>query len=478
MGFLFFHLIKLLIMKFTYFSLLFVLLICSCSNDDENSGTNEPPVLEAGYEGYTLEWADEFDGESISNLNWTYELGDGTDYGLNPGWGNSELQLYTNAAANSFIEKETDGTSALVIQANEEADGSYSSAKLTTQNLQSFRFGRMEASIKLPEGQGIWPAFWLLGDNITEVQWPGCGEIDIMELIGSEPGTIHSTVHYTDSENSLESNMGTKALATGKFSEAYHLFTVDWTPETMTFSLDGNDLHTVTTEEDMKEFKRSFYMILNIAVGGEWPGNPDATTVFPQKMYVDYIRAYSKNDFTAPAAPVLDIDEETIGIIIPPSIAQYAFNSTLTQFPGIGLISYGAGGEPAISSSGMAVEGDSSLLFAYPGDNWGGGWFELETPIDMSSFSGGNLVFSLHKPVALADAEVKLEAVANSAAIFLTNYTPEAAADGYVTYTIPMSDFTDLDFSAIKIPFALWNPVNAAGEFVAMDVLVDDVYWE
>lgn len=443
----------------------------ACKSDDEE-------LPSTGLEDYTLIWSEEFNEPTISNLNWVYELGDGTDYGLPPGWGNAEKQLYTNAAENSFIETDADNVSALVISANEESDGSYSSAKLSTQGLQSFRYGRIEARIKLPVAQGMWPAFWMLGDNITEVDWPGCGEIDIMELVGFAPSTIHGTVHYTNSENQHNSNGMPSSLSSGDFSDAYHDFRIDWTPESIIYSLDGSPYHTVSLEADMKEFQRSFYLILNVAVGGNWPGDPDATTVFPQKMYVDYIRAYSKDGFSPPAAPVLDIAEETIGSIIPPDIAQHSFNSTLSQFPGIGLKSFGAGGEPTISSTELAVEGDSALLFSYPGGNWGGGWFEMDTPLDLSTFSTGNLIFSIRKPAELADMEIKLEAVSNSAAVFLVNYTPIALANDYVQYTIPLTDFVDLDFSAIKIPIALWNPVDVNGEFLVVDVLLDDIYWD
>jgi beta-glucanase (GH16 family) len=460
-------------MKRVLFYTIILFSLATCKSDD---GDVTPSITE--YEGYTLVWSEEFNEPSISNLNWTYELGDGTAYGLSPGWGNAEKQLYTNAAANAFIEKDADEVSALVISANKETDGSYSSAKLTTQGLHSFRYGRIEARIKLPVGQGMWPAFWMLGNNITDVDWPGCGEIDIMELVGFEPNTIHGTLHYTNFEKKYNSTQGSKVLSSGNFDEAYHDFRIDWTPASIVFSLDGTPYNTIAIEEDMKEFQRSFYLILNVAVGGNWPGDPDNSTVFPKRMYVDYIRAYSKDDFTAPAEPTLNIDEETIGTITPPSIAQHAFSNTLGQFPGIGLKSYGAGGEPVISSSPIAVEGDSAILFSYPGGNWGGGWFEMETPLDLSAFASGNLIFSIQNPAILADAELKLEALSNSAAVFLINYTPVPLANNYVQYTIPLADFTGLDFSAIKIPFSLWNPKDANGEYPVVDILLDNIYWE
>lgn len=451
---------------------LLVLAILACNDDDDL------PAPTAEYEGYTLVWSDEFDASAINNSNWTYELGDGTNYGLPPGWGNNELQIYTDDVANSYIEKDADGVSALVISAMEESPGNYTSAKLTTQGLQSFRYGRIEARMKLPFGEGMWPAFWMLGDNITDVDWPGCGEIDIMEMVGFEPNRVHGTVHYTTSENRHNSIGGSDMIPSGNLSDAYHDYRIDWTPTEVIFSFDGVPYHTVPFESDMKEFQRSFYLILNIAVGGNWPGPPDATTSFPQKMYVDYVRVYSKDDLTAPAAPALNIDEETIGVVAPANQARYAFNSTLNQFPETSLKSFGGGGEPVISTSDIAIEGDSSLLFSYLGGNWGGGWFEMGTPLDMSSFANDNLIFSIQQSGALADAEIKLEAVSNSAAVFIKDYSPTPVANGYVQYTIPISDFSGLDLSAIKIPFAFWNPTDSSGEYPAVDVFIDNIYWE
>lgn len=453
------------------FALSILAFMTACSDEDDIPD----PVKQ--YEGYTLVWNDEFDESSISNLNWTYETGDGTDFGLPSGWGNNELQIYTMSSANAFIEEDANGISSLVISANKEADGSYTSAKLTTQGLQSFRYGRIEARMKPPTGQGMWPAFWMLGTNRSQVDWPGCGEIDIMELVGFEPDAIHGTLHYTNGEQKLTSNQGTVKLAGENFADNYHDFRVDWTPASITFSLDGNVYHTIALEDDMKEFQRSFYLILNVAVGGNWPGNPDASTNFPQSLFVDYVRVYSQDGFNPPAEPALDIEEESIFSITPAGIARHALNSALNQFPGVQLNIYGAGGEPEISATDMAIEGDSALIFDYPGGNWGGGWFEME-PGDLSAYSGGNLVFSIRQPGIIDNVEIKLEAVSNSAAVFLTDYAPASATQNFVTYTIPIADFAGVDLSNIIIPFSFWNPVDSGGNYPAVEVLIDNLYWE
>jgi beta-glucanase (GH16 family) len=452
----------------------FLLFLIGCNPD------SDIPIEEPDFEGYTLVWSEEFDGNEISTLNWIHELGDGTGYGLPSGWGNDELQLYTDASENSYIEENADGVSALVIAATEESPGNYRSGKLTTQGLQSFRYGKIDARIKLPTAQGMWPAFWMLGDNFPTIGWAGCGEIDIIELVGFEPDVVHGNIHYVDGGQNYADAEGDPKMINETFDQNYHNFSIEWTPTEIQWFLDEELFKTTSIDNDgLKEFDRSFYLILNVAVGGNWPGSPDATTTFPQKMYVDYIRYYSKNGFTVLSEPVLDVDEETVFINVPPNIAEYAFNESMNQFPNIGTMIFGAGGEPNIFSSGTAVDGDSAVVFSYPGSNWGGGWFDLDqSPIDLSAYTNGSLVLSINIPSVIVDAEIKLESVNSNAAVFLTTYTPtNTLSNGYVEYTIPLSDFVGLDFTDIKIPFALWNPVDAGGTFPAADVLIDNIHW-
>lgn len=170
-----------------------LLILCLCSCDPEEPMVTPPGIQ--GFEGYTLEWSDEFDENSINTLNWVHELGDGTAYGLPAGWGNNESQIYTDATNNSSIEKDSEDVSALVITVTEESPGEYLSAKLTTEGLQSFQYGKIDARIKLPTAQGMWPAFWMLGENRSEIDWPGCGEIDIVELVGNLPNVALANVH-------------------------------------------------------------------------------------------------------------------------------------------------------------------------------------------------------------------------------------------------------------------------------------------
>jgi hypothetical protein len=225
----------------------------------------------------------------------------------------------------------------------------------------------------------------------------------------------------------------------------------------------------------MKEFLRSAYVLLNVAVGGYWPGDPDASTIFPQTMYVDYIRIYSINGMEIPEPPVLNIDEETIGQVIEPNIGDNAIRDDFTVLGSLEVISYGGGGEPYITSSDTAIDGEKSLVFDFPGGNWGGAYIQLASARDLSNYS--YIKFSLNKPVFLVNAEIKLESVSSNASIFLADYTGSSVAEGFIEYTVPLDDFAGLDRTEITIPFAIWNPVNNSQNFVAGTVLIDNVYF-
>lgn len=253
---------------------------------DTTGGTDETgegyPAADS-YDGMTLIWSDEFDGTNINLDNWTYDLG-------NSGWGNNEWQNYTDNPENSSV---SDGY--LTITARQEGSG-YTSARLKTQGLQSFQFGRMDIRAKLPEGQGIWPAIWMLGDNIDGVGWPACGEIDIMELVGHQPSTSHGTAHWGSNWNVHQYNGSSITLPNGeKFSDAFHLFSIVWEQNQITWLMDDQPFYSIDNTQMNGQpypFNAPFFFIMNIAVGGNWPGYPDGTTQFPQQMVVDCIRVF------------------------------------------------------------------------------------------------------------------------------------------------------------------------------------------
>ena len=320
----------------------------------------------AGSEKWSLVWSDEFNDSAVNFENWSYMTGDGTDYGETRGWGNDEKQYYTEDPVNSGIATDAEGNSVLYIDATATPNGptEYASAKLTTEDLFEFRFGKVEARIKLPETKGIWPALWMLGANKPEIGWPGSGEIDIMEMVGNAEQTVHGTVHYVNSDNEHRLNGNSNSLTEGKYSDDYHLYSIEWTPESITWFVDDEQYHQVTIAADMKEFLREHYLILNVAVGGYWPGYPDETTVLPQRMAVDYVRVYEDKTLVVPEAPALVAEEETMGLATSDALA--AINSSFAPFQNIKIVTYGPGSpDPTVST--VAAEGSTSILASFPG---------------------------------------------------------------------------------------------------------------
>ncbi|MGY5343308.1 RICIN domain-containing protein [Paenibacillus glucanolyticus] len=251
------------------FSLLVVLLPVNTTNAAPN---------------WNLVWSDEFNGNSLNRANWTPEIGTGSG-----GWGNNELQYYTDRAQNVQV---TGGN--LVITAQKESYGgmNYTSARIKTQDLKTFTYGKVEARIKLPSGQGLWPAFWMLGSNITSVGWPKSGEIDIMERVNNNP-YVNGTVHW-DAGGHAEYGRVSGNL---DFSQ-FHVYSMEWDSKYIRWFVDGvqfNEFYIENGTGNTEEFQRPFFILLNLAVGGNWPGSPNNATPFPSQMLVDYVRVYQDN---------------------------------------------------------------------------------------------------------------------------------------------------------------------------------------
>lgn len=239
-----------------------------------------------------LVWHDEFDGTSLDLTKWSPQIGNGCDIGL-CGWGNNELQYYTDKSTNLQV---TGGN--LVITARKERiqSNQYTSARIRSLNKGEWTYGRMEARMKLPTGQGIWPAFWMLPTDEVYGGWPQSGEIDIMEHLGQTPNTVYGTLHYGQPWPNNKSTGGKYLLPEGGFNEGFHVFAIEWEPNVMRWYVDGILYATKTSADLAPEnwpFNQRFHFLLNLAVGGNWPGNPDATTVFPQTYTVDYVRVYA-----------------------------------------------------------------------------------------------------------------------------------------------------------------------------------------
>ncbi len=237
---------------------------------------------------WKLVWSDEFngpDGSPVDPTKWEYDLGGW-------GWGNEEAECYTDRTANVYQEN-----GFLVIQALREdyENREYTSGRIKTKGRFEPLYGRIEARIKLPSGQGIWPAFWMLGNDIETNNWPNCGEIDIMENLGREPDIIHGTIHGPG-YSGAKGPTNLFQTKNKKISDDFHIYAIEWEPNRIRWYFDDKCYFTMEPGDIMDKwvFEHPFFILLNVAVGGSWPGYPDATTVFPQKMLVDYVRVYQK----------------------------------------------------------------------------------------------------------------------------------------------------------------------------------------
>ncbi|KAG4076603.1 hypothetical protein HA402_001890 [Bradysia odoriphaga] len=253
----------------------------------------------------TLVWSDEFNGPAGQRPDaskWGRDIGGG-------GWGNYEHQYYTDSASNAAL----DGNGNLVITARRENPNNYqcwygrceyTSARLLTYGKFTHLYGTLEARIRIPTGQGFWPAFWMLGDNFGSVGWPECGEIDIMENVGNEPLVVHGSLHGPGYSGGSGLTSSFRSPSNQPFANDFHIYRIVWTPDSITWSVDGVNYATKTpadTRGNRWVFNHPHFFILNLAVGGQWPGYPDHTSVFPQTMVVDYVRAYAQSGSPPPA---------------------------------------------------------------------------------------------------------------------------------------------------------------------------------
>lgn len=270
---------KLFLHPFKYLLILFSLssagLFISCK---KNLRGNAPvsSTLTATATTYQLVWSDEFDGSSVNTANWNFETGGG-------GWGNNEQQYYQSANA-------TVSNGNLIITAKKQRvkSNAYTSARMTTKGKREFAYGKIEARIKLPLGQGLWPAFWMLGANISTVSWPGCGETDIMEHINTD-NLVYGTIHW---DNNGHAQYGGNTATT---PADYHIYSVEWDSAAIRWYVDGNkyqEANILNNINSTEEFHKPFFIILNLAVGGNWPGQTIDVSKLPANMYVDYVRVY------------------------------------------------------------------------------------------------------------------------------------------------------------------------------------------
>lgn len=277
---------------FMILSLVLLLTQTQCDKDDKNPVDDDTDKIEEP-QGWRLVWNDEFSASTIDPMKWVHEVNA-------HGGGNNELQYYTARPENSFIE---DG--ALIIQAlkerytGPEGTREFTSARLRTKNKGDWKYGRFDIRAKLPYSQGIWPAIWMMPTESIYGGWPACGEIDIVELMGHEPNKVYGTLHYGGDWPEHVHTGDSYVLPSGLFSDDFHLFTLEWEAQAFRWYIDGVFYQSqsewfTTNGEYPAPFDQLFYLILNVAVGGNWPGDPNETTIFPQQMRIDYVRVFEK----------------------------------------------------------------------------------------------------------------------------------------------------------------------------------------
>ena len=257
-------------------SLAVLLAVCSCNDDEKQTVVTKTQLV----------MSEEFDVDGAPDTSlWSYNIGTGSN-----GWGNNELQYYSDRAENIKVE---DGMLKITAIKGNFMGSAYSSARIFSKGKFEKKFGRIEARIKLPYGKGLWPAFWMLGANSDTVVWPQCGEIDIMEYLGSKPTSVFGSVHGPG-YSAGEAITKYYTLTNDRFDNGFHVFGIEWDENYINYYVDGALYNQITPADVPGEwvFNQSFYMILNIAVGGNFPGSPNSSTVFPQTMLVDYVRVY------------------------------------------------------------------------------------------------------------------------------------------------------------------------------------------
>lgn len=274
--------------RFNLFQSVFVILLLLISGCDDNENSR-PDVTFS-----TVVFEDNFDTEGApDDTKWIYDIGTGVEIFGTPGWGNNELQYYTSRSENIRVR---DGMLEITALQENYQGSNYTSAKILTRGIFDTTYGRFEARMQLPFGQGLWPAFWLLGDDSNgTVSWPQIGEIDIMEYRGQEPIIVHGSVHgpgYSAGQAVTDSY----TISGGRFDTEFHEFAIEWGPDFIDYYVD-DELYNRITPDDVGNNEwvfndNTFYIIINVAVGGNYVGPPNSSTRFPQTMYVDYVRVY------------------------------------------------------------------------------------------------------------------------------------------------------------------------------------------
>lgn len=415
---------------------------------------------------YTMVWADEFEQRSTTPnpANWGYDLGYGSD-----GWGNDEWQLYTNNQQNVRVEDGNLVISAVWDSQNYAApgkrDGSVTSGRINTKNKFSFKFGKAQARIKAPTGMGMWPAFWALGNNIDTVGWPKCGEMDIMELSPHlyDTNTSLFALHWWDDDAESHASQGNTKRLGQILSNDYHTYEVEWDQQRVVGKIDGIIYFVkVLDPATMSEFLQEFFLVLNVAVGGNLGGAPNAGTVWPQNMYVDWVRVYQAEESLIPIHTFGLFTDETpvdAGLQIGVDSEIYVWENTLS-----------AGNIPP-------YEGDNVISWNTTGVGWFGGGISSNAPLDLSGFAYGNIKFRIQIP-----ANVSFKIGINdtqgheSYVLFPANQTAFGLERNgqWGQAVIPVQDVLgNVDLENLSYEFIILEQSGTQCSFA-----LDDIYWD
>jgi beta-glucanase (GH16 family) len=443
----------------------------SCADLDVcNATIKTKPFVE-----YSLIWSDEFDGSQLDLANWRYETG----YGGNYGWGNGEWQLYTNTSDNVSVNGGN-----LVIAAQcatapvcNERDGSITSGRINTQGRFQFKYGKIQARIQVPVGQGSWPAFWMLGGNFSQVGWPQTGEIDVMEINQrySDQYTTHFTMHWDDGGWIYTGS--SRSLFPVSLGDGFHVYEVEWDSSKVTGRIDGIEVGTINIQPGtMDEFLKEFFAILNVAVGGTLGGPPDASTTWPQTMLVDYVRVYQADGgegtfiVGTPALPT-------------PQAALYSESRDGFDYDAIINSADWSGNSTAVNIGSSAVapyEGSNVLAANFVNWNrgWGGFVFNFGAGLDFSAYQTLKFAVDTSAMTDFADLGIKIENPGGSpaATVMLSSYVPTLLSN-WAVYTIPLSDFTGVDLSNL-VYLGFWSPLSSSGQLTFGTLYLDDLHFD
>lgn len=432
---------------------------------------------------YSLVWSDEFDGATLDTDNWVMETGYGSY-----GWGNDEWQLYTSSPDNVSVSGGN-----LVINARcanppscGKRNGTITSARINTLNKFAFKYGKIEARLKPPVGKGAWPAFWMLGSNFPSVGWPRSGEIDVMEIhnLYSNENTTHFTVHYCDDyvSDPCQYDPGWDYITgyltlSESLGDDYHVFSAEWDENGITGKIDGIPYYYQAIDpNNMEEFLEEFFMIFNIAIGGTLGGAPDATTVWPQTMLVDYVRVYQEvggnGTYTVGPGPVS------------PELGLYSESHTEAELSYQQIVNsadWGANytGTNTFSTAVTPYDGSYVLSADYVdyGNFYGGFIYQFNVGQDVSAYQSLKFAIDSSQMAGFAELEIKPEDgdAGAETVVLLSDYTPTISGN-WAVYEIPLSDFTQFDPTDMTL-LGFWNPRNSGGQLTFGTLFFDDIHF-